>query len=230
MNYQALSIAFASAKALVSRFFQSIPDQQLLDPMSTLIRLALISYCEKGSKLSICDNSIQIQEPGLLQGAIRWTQGDKRTDLHNLYAPIEKALEWYNPKNDKSLSYIYQLAKEGLRSLKVAYSETGHSNLVAHTISYYITIIDNKLKGIDAPINPETTLAESVYREDTGINRLQTIWTPNEIKIVYFSLKQMSEAKTKGADMENYISSITSILEGKDKLVREMIHRRTTTF
>lgn len=230
MNYQTISLALASARAFVSRFFKHSTDQQLLDPMSTLIKLSLVSFCDKGTKVSIYENSIELQKPGLLQGAIRWSQGDKRTDLHNLYAPIRKALEWYNPKDDKALAYIYELAKEGLRSLKEAYSELGNSNLVSHTISYYITIIDNKLKGVENTINPEAILAESVYREESGINRLQTIWTSNEVKIVYHSLLQVIEAKNKNKDLDNYINSIISILEGKDKQVRDLLHRRMTTF
>lgn len=229
MNYQTISLAFASARAFLTRFLKNSTEEQLLDPMSTLIKLSLIGFCEKGTKISIYENSIELQKPSLFQGAIRWSQGDKRTDLHNLYAPIEKALEWYNPKEDKALKYIYELAKEGLRSLKEAYTELGNSNLVSHTISYYITIIDNKLKGTESPINPEAILAESVYREDSGINRLQTIWTPNEVKIVYHSLLQVTEAKSKNKSLENYINSIISILEGKDKQVRELLHRRMTS-
>lgn len=229
MNYQTISLALASAKALITRFLKNSTDQQLLDPMSTLIKLSLISFCEKGTKISINENSIELQKPGLLQGAIRWSQGDKRTDLHNLYAPIEKALEWYNPKDNKALTYIYELAINGLRSLKKAYSELGNSNLVAHTISYYITIIDNKLKGVENSINPENILAESIYKEDSGINRLQTIWTLDEIKIVYHCLLQVTEAKNKNKELENYINSIVSILEGKDKQVRELLYRRMTT-
>lgn len=228
MNYQTISIALASVKAFVSRLLKNTTDQQLLDPMSTLIKLSLITFCDKGTKISIYENSIELQKPGILQGAIRWSQGDKRTDLHNLYAPIEKALEWYNPKEDKALKYIYELAKEGLRSLKDAYSELGNSNLVAHTISYYITIIDNKLKGVDAPINAETILAESIYHEESGINRLQTIWTPSEVKIVYHSLLQVTEAKNKNKSLDSYINSIISVLEGKDEQVRELLHKRMT--
>lgn len=230
MNYQTISLALASARAFVSRLLKNSNDQQLLDPMSTLIRLSLISFCDKGTKISIYENSIELQKPGILQGAIRWSQGDKRTDLHNLYAPIEKALEWYNPKNEKALKYIYELAKEGLRSLKEAYSEMGNSNLVAHTISYYITIIDNRLKGVDSPINPEAILSESIYREESGINKLQTIWTPNEVKIVYHSLLQVTEAKNNNKKLDNYINSIISIIEGKDAQVRELLHKRMTTF
>lgn len=229
MNYHTISLAFISARAFLTRFLKNSIDEQILDPMSTIIKLSLIKFYEKGTKISIFENSIELQKPSIFQGAIRWTQGDKRTDLHNLYAPIEKALEWYNPKDDKTLKYIFELAKDGLQLLKEVYTELGNSNLVSHTISYYITIIDNKLKGIDSQINLDTILTESIYKEDSGINRLQTIWTPNEIKIVYHSLLQITEGKSKNKNLDNYVNSIISILEGKDKQVRELLYRRMTS-
>lgn len=229
MNYQTLSLALASAKGFFNKFLKKKNDEQLLDPMSTLIKLSLIGFCEKGTKISIYDNSIELQKPSLLQGAIRWTQGDNRTDLHNLYAPIEKALTWYNPKDNKELTCIYELAKDGLKLLKNTYTELGNSNLVSHTISYYITIIDNKLNGIKNTINTEKDLAESIYKEDSKINKLQIIWTNDEIKIVYHCLLQLKEAKNKNKGLQSYINSIISILEGKDYQVRQYLYHRMTS-
>ena len=66
----------------------------ILEPFCTLIKLILLSYKDKGTKISIYNNSIQYQEPSYIQGILRIWSGDCREDLHNLYNPIIKALEY----------------------------------------------------------------------------------------------------------------------------------------
>ena len=63
---------------------------QVLDPLSSLIRLALLNYKPIGTKLSFYNNTINFQEPDFLQSAKRWSSGDNRNQIHNLYNPIFK--------------------------------------------------------------------------------------------------------------------------------------------
>ena len=42
-------------------------NSQILDPFSTIYKLALLSYKPEGSKISIYNNRIYYSEPGLLQ-------------------------------------------------------------------------------------------------------------------------------------------------------------------
>lgn len=235
MDYKLILSGISNTKNILINFLKKKNEQQILDPMSTLIRLCLINYYKNGTKISINNNAIHIQEPSLIQGIIRWGNGDKRSDLHNLGAPIEKALEWYSPKDDEEIRFIYEGALKGLKILKKSYTELEgnvSSNLVAHTITYYIVLISNLLndkKNTLNEIDGEEDLLKSIYRENTGINKLQMLWDKNEIKIVYLSLSQIEEASKKSKKISCYIESIQSILEGKDKMVREIIHRMITT-
>ena len=92
----------------------------IIDPLTCMIRLAMLSFKESGTKISIFDNKISFNEPHLLQGPIRWSQGDNRDDLHNLYRPIIKALEWYD-YSDTEINNIFKLASSGIDKLKDAY-------------------------------------------------------------------------------------------------------------
>ena len=50
---------------------------------------------------------MQYQEKSYFQSIMRSFQGDTREDLHNLYHPILKCLEWYSPDNNIH-KYFYQ--------------------------------------------------------------------------------------------------------------------------
>ena len=70
----------------------------LLEPLSCLIKLVILSQKIQGTKISIYNNSILFHEPSITQGVLRTYQGDSRDDLHNLCFPIMIALKWY-PKD-----------------------------------------------------------------------------------------------------------------------------------
>ena len=101
----------------LQRFFQSQPKQQILDPMSCLVRLALLKYKDPSTKVSVYDNSIQYNQPGIFQGMIRNFNGDKREDIHNIYQPLLKAIEWYDI-SDETYKYLFQkcVSKELLKN------------------------------------------------------------------------------------------------------------------
>ena len=83
---------------------------QLLEPMSAIIRLAMLCFESNGTKISIYNNRIYKQYPGLLQGTIRWTYGNKRNQLHNLYKPILMATKYYS-NEDEYISTIFNSRK-----------------------------------------------------------------------------------------------------------------------
>ena len=67
----------------------------IIDPFSCIIKLSLLSYQTEGTKISINDNQIFFNQPSYGQGLIRYLYGDGREDLHNLFKPIQKSVEWY---------------------------------------------------------------------------------------------------------------------------------------
>ena len=65
----------------------------------------------EGTKISIYKNSIQFHEPSVIQGFIRLWSGDCREDLHNLYNPIIKVLEYSDYSNRKSYLFAKKMCK-----------------------------------------------------------------------------------------------------------------------
>ena len=116
-------------------------NSQVLDPLSCLIRLVLLNYKPSGTKLSFTNNKIIFQEPDLCQSAKRWYGGDSRHQIHNLYNPIFKINQWYDTKKEEFI-YILNNAKLGLINLLKCYNNND-SNIISHSINYYIETIDN---------------------------------------------------------------------------------------
>ena len=117
----------------------------IIDPISCLIKLSLFNHLEPGTKLSIFDNKINFNNPNYGQGIIRFIYGDNREDLHNLYNPIIKAIEWFSDINGDSsnLDLLFNETISGLTRLKKSYDEY---STIQHTIDYYIILISNRHK------------------------------------------------------------------------------------
>lgn len=115
----------------------------IIDPMACLIKLSILKFCPIGTKISIGDNMITILDPGLLQGTFRFVKGDAREDLHNLYVPLIKSIEWYydKSKDNKEIKNLFDFATSGLEILKSSYPP---NSTITHTIDLYIHHLTSK--------------------------------------------------------------------------------------
>ena len=84
---------------MYSNFFNSKPDS-IIDPLTCIIRLAVLEFKPENTKISIANNRIRYCDPTILQGPLRWGNGDNREDIHNIYNPIIRALQWYDVEKD----------------------------------------------------------------------------------------------------------------------------------
>ena len=132
------------SKIITSVRYNDKPASQVLDPFSCLIRLCLLNYKPIGTKLSFTNNKIVFQEPDFLQSAKRWSSGDSRQHIHNLYNPIFKLNQWYDI-NTPQFIYLLNKSKTGLLQLLKCYN-SNDSNIIAHSINYYIETINNILE------------------------------------------------------------------------------------
>jgi len=67
----------------------------ILDPLSVIIKLAIICNKSIGTKILIKDGVVHIQEPGLFQGLTRYINKTNRYDLQYLYNPIFFACKYF---------------------------------------------------------------------------------------------------------------------------------------
>ena len=185
----------------------------LLEPLSCILRLILLSYKPEGTKISICNNSMQYQEKSYFQSIMRSFQGDTREDLHNLYHPILKCLEWYSPDNNIH-KYFYQKSIEGLETLMKTYE---HKTTIIYTISHYRELLHGN--------QPENNIVDS-EKISPLVERFKDFWNQEEIETIY-KLCLLIENET---DQDIYLQSLEDIITSKETKVYEYIKQSCTKY
>ena len=227
-------------KLITSLFFNNEVKKSVLDPLTCIIRCAILSYKPTGTKISIVENKITFHDPNLLQGTIRWTQGDKREDLHNIYNPLLKATQWYKRENQDILNKFI-LAKKGLDKLKKSYEE---SSIISHSLAFYINILEMFIedKQVDSylPNNNDIQNNSKVYglsldkgkeknnikEEDNKIYKgLRELWDNTQISIINNILIQVEKEPKNSSE---WLKALDTILSSKEKQVSEIITKNTT--
>ena len=207
-------------KALSSyQFFKSIessfisPKREknlILEPLTVIFRLAILKYKPPNTKLSIKDNGIVYQENTYDQGIIRMMEGDTREDLHNLYHPILKSIEWYYYNDYK---FLYDECVTGLNILNSVYDR---NSTIRHTISHYVSVIQmNDCENIreDVDINPI-------------IDKLKEIWTLDEIKSTISLLQLIHD----DVNRDIYLDSLELIIQNKEQFIHNLLKKISTEY
>ena len=195
----------------------------ILDPMTCIIRISILSFKTKGTKISISDNQISYHEPTIIQGPLRWSNGDNREDLHNLYYPILKSTQWY--LKNKDLSIIYRHCISGLENLINSYSK---NSTIGHSLKHYIDIIQKFLDSNTQEKHQENLnlndQTKQIYQE------LKNLWSNKELNIVKNLLEQINSSYEDDLELEtrHYINSLEQILLMKEIKVNNILLRSYT--
>jgi hypothetical protein len=110
----------------------SLPDNKkidlhlyILDPLSVIIKLAILSNKEIGTKICITSNIIYLQEPGPFQALCRFIFNSNKTDIQYLYNPIELACQTYLTKQciqqNPKIKDLFKCAQNGILKLMETY-------------------------------------------------------------------------------------------------------------
>lgn len=202
---------FNSAVTYISNYIAN-EKNHVIEPVTCMIRLAMLAFKPCGTKIGIFDNYIYIQEPSVLQGPIRWLSGDNRNDIHFLLDPINKALERYDIQNNDSVKNIYTLAMKGLLKLKKSYSNHNNSSLTAHSIELYI-------KTINTYLNNEKHKNKK-DEDDKTYSSLNHLWSDEQINIVN---ELFIECERSPKEVDSYLRAIDNILNSKVKATKEIL-------
>ena len=191
----------------------------IIDPLTCMIRLAMLSFKESGTKISIIDNKIAFNDPHILQGPLRWSQGDNRDDLHNLYRPIVKALEWYDMK-EENIKIIFDLSIDGIEKLKGAYID---NSSITHSLELYRKeILDLKNNVSKTTIdNNENVVINKIYMD------LKQLWNKNEINIVtnlFNEIRNTSDINS----IKSLMNALDSLIFIKEEKIKTIILAHTT--
>lgn len=194
----------------------------VLDPLTTLFKLAILKFYPVYTKLSFTNYQIHIQPPTYLQGSMRYFYGDTREDLHNLHNPILRVIQWYPCNTYDSLYNIYKLAIQGINMLKNSYSSDGA--IILHSLDLYNNLINNHLNNIDHELQNDDTRDNNIFKE-----QLLNMWDISEIKTIINLILLVEKKYTSNMEHLYIIDSINCILANKDFTVESIIEQHITT-
>ena len=219
-SYVNFTILKSSCNYLYDKITSEEERDQILEPFTVLVKLAILSFKPEKSKLSISKNKIHIQSPNKWQGAVRYINGSGREELSLLMKPLIRCTQLYpvvldtNDENEE-LKYIFERAVIGIKNLRKNYDKA--SSTVCHSLDYYITIINSHLEGSTLKVDSyedSKTISNLTLSTATQINlenMFRGIWDSNDISLIYNMLKSNEKAKN-----VTYIKSIEDLLKSKE--------------
>ena len=116
----------------------------IFDPLSIIIKLAILSKKSNNTKISVKNYILIIQSPTKLQGLIRYINDDNKYDIKNIVYPIKLACDIYLKNNN--LIYLFKLAQNGILSLINTYK---NHLIIIYTLKYAHTIIDVYINNLN---------------------------------------------------------------------------------
>lgn len=156
----------------------------ILDPLSVIIKLAILSNKPVGTKICISKNIIFLQEPGPFQSFCRYIFSTNKTDIQYLYNPIQLACQTYLSKTsiqqNPKLKELFKCAQNGIVRLSETYKTC---SIIRLCLNYYSTLIDNHLQEIYNDLLFKKDNMSPLYTSDITAS-LVKLWTQDRIKII----------------------------------------------
>jgi len=176
----------------------NIPNQlgreYILDPLSTIIKLAILGFKSDMSKIAIRYNSIYIQDASLYQSTVRYLYGDSKEFLHYLKEPIAIACNHYLSTDfelHEELSIVFRLALKGLQKLKDTYDT---QRIILNCLEYYELIINSYLDKSNLKDTFHVEKARDEY-SDKLVSSLLEYWNVDNINIVVNLFENLDRKK-----------------------------------
>ena len=227
-----LTIQTYSLKALYNYFYTNKQKDKLdmiLEPLQSMIQLCLLSKLQIGSKLTIKDNILNIQNPNVIQPVLRWYNSDKKDDLFFLFQVIQRFIKWYNPAINKKSNVsaeLYQLiismATEGLNNLLKTYTQND-SHAVIQVINMYKNLLETNLvnenKDKDNKDDEDKSTKTNI---DEVFENITIIYNPVLITIIHNSLLLIN-AEQDDEQIQIFITGLNFMLSKVYKDIREWI-------
>jgi len=192
----------------------------ILDPLSVIIKLAIISNKPIGTKILIQNNIIYFQEPGLFQAVCRYMLNTNKTDLQYMYNPIQLSCQHFLSeafiKETPRIQNLFKCAQTGIEKLKETYK---NCSMICLCLNYYNTIINNYVEQIyNETIFCKDSMT-SLYISEI-IDKLNSQWTQEKIKVILDLISFLINDKM----ASNNVKSLENIMNNIDLETQEIIN------
>jgi hypothetical protein len=192
----------------------------ILDPLSMIIKLAIIGNKPIGTKILIQNNIIYLQEPGPFQALCRYVLNTNKTDLQYMYNPIQIACQTFLTKEiiqkTPRMKSLFVCAQSGIERLKETYKTC---SMICLCLNYYHTIITNFVEEICNETIFRKDSMSSMYTKEI-IEKLNTQWEQEKIKIILDLISFLNNDKM----ATNNVKSLENIMDNIDIETQEIIN------
>lgn len=196
----------------------------ILEPLQAMIQLSALSFCPKGSKLTIQNNILTIQLPSMTQGIIRYFNDDNKEDLYYLINVFKRFFIYYSFMNkDEKLCQLYnlliKLSSEGIDKLIETYSNSDRISIIQNLKMYKLLLDKPEL------ILKKSNNLNNITNErniDNIFKDIINIYKNEEYIIIYNILILMSNNPDLYSD---YLNGINFILFNKNLKIHEWIDK-----
>ena len=184
----------------------------LLDPLSVIIKLAILGNKPIGTKILIQNNVIYFQEPGIFQSITRMFYNSNKTDLQYMYNPIHIACSTFLSKEfiqkTPRLKSLFVFAQNGLKNLIETYK---NCSIISLCLNYYYAIITNH---VEQKYNDSIFYKDSItsYYTKELIDTLNEQWTQDKIKVILDLIAFLTHDTT----ASNNVKSLETIMDNND--------------
>lgn len=185
----------------------------ILDPLSVIIKLAILNNKQIGTKLLIQNNIIYFQEPGPFQSICRMIYNTNKTDLQYLFNPLHIACTHFLSKQfvEKTprIKKLFICAQNGLKKLIETYKSC---SIITLTLNYYYALLTNHIQQI---FNEYMFVKDSFtcYYTLPVCESLNKQWNETKIKIVLDIITFLIDNE----DAFNNVKSLETIMNGIDE-------------
>lgn len=209
--------------------FSSNNRNNILEPLTTLVRLCMIYYENPGIKIGINYNKVLFYRNNGFQSLFRKLYSESRENLHNLHNPILRASEWYSCQCEE-IKYIFGYAILGLKKLRESYQL---QSIISHSLDSYSQILQNEINNVP-DLNIETNQYLKIPTSNLDENEkgslyksLLNIWDFRNIQTIYNILKDLEESKIENLKW-SHLKTLENIISIKEQQVYNIIVSNST--
>lgn len=184
----------------------------ILDPLSVIIKLAILSNKPVGTKILISNNVIYFQEPGYFQAICRYVLNSNKDDLQFMYNPIHIACQTFLTKEstlkNPRIKTLFASAQAGIEKLKETYD---HCSMICLCLNYYNILITNYIEQK----NNTTLFQEDGYTTKYSkelTQKMNSHWTEEKLTIILDLISFLTSDKM----ASNNVKSLENIMESVD--------------
>ena len=145
----------------------------ILDPLSVIIKLAILGNKPVGTKILIQNNNIYLQEPGLFQAVCRMFFHSNKTDLQYMYNPIQIACQTFLNKEfiqkTPRIKELFVCSQHGLKRLIETYKSC---SIIHLCLNYYYAIITNHIEKMTLNQDQENSQKQLIKKHEVRLKEL----------------------------------------------------------